>query len=118
MEAHQEFLVEQRTEPECLPIHPSLGHLYSTPRCHQNHQAFNLWATLLHPQDITHQVFNPRFLYMRYKQGEFFLFHSSAFLSYLYLHSAGPGCAVDQPAESEGLFLQHIIQCLPVGLHM
>lgn len=57
MEAHQEFLIEQRTEPGCLPTHPSLGHLYST-------------------QDTTstHQAFNRKLLYMRYRQGQFFFF--------------------------------------------
>lgn len=58
------------------------------------------------------------FLCVRHGQGEFFLFWSSSFLSYLFLHPAGPSCTVDKAAELEGIFLQHIILCLPDGLHM
>lgn len=61
----------------------------------------------------THQTCDPRALAPIHE-----IRTGSAFLSYLYFHSAGPGCAVDKPAELEGIFLQHIIQCLPVGLHM
>lgn len=89
------FMAEQRTEP----THP--------------------WATLLHPQDATspHQTFNSRALpsIRNIRTRGLFIFPSSAFSSYLCLHS---GCAVDREAELEGIFIQHIIQCLPVGLHM
>ena len=55
------------------------------------------------------------FLYTRHGRGKFSF---SIVLHFYPLYNFISGCAVDKPAELEGVFLQHVIQCLPVGLHM
>lgn len=57
---------------------------------------------------------------VRYGQEKFFLFRSSSFLSYLFISSFCRARlhTLDKAAELEGIFLQHIILCLPDGLHM